>query len=109
MTLAGSAGSALTTGDVGLDRDQLTDLRTARGPALGNDLATQLMADDDPRGDVRGRPLAPVADVEICATDRRSPHLDEDVAVSYLWDGPLPHLQPRTGSRLDHGAHRFAG
>jgi hypothetical protein len=70
-----------------------------------HDPAGHFVAEHSRRLDVAARPVVPVEDVDIGATDGGGGNLDQNILARRFGDGDLVDLGARTGSGLDHCRH----
>ncbi len=103
---SGTAVAARAAGDVPLGGDAAADLDVAYLVADGRDGAHVLVADREGGGDRGGRPLVPVVDVEVRATDRHSLHGDEHLVGPDLGLGHVGQHQAGPGRWLHERSHQ---
>ena len=105
MAAPGHAVATPPAHDVPLGADQFAGMDEFDAFADPDDLADELVADDEGRPDRGLGPLVPALDVEVGAADPRPQHADEDLARSGCRVGDL--LQPESWlcSRFDQGPH----
>src|SRR5690606_5198334 len=106
----GAAVAAGAADDVSLDRGALPDAQAL--PLVGrdtgpdpDDIAVELVPDDERRVDHVGGRVVPGLDVQIGATQACPEHPDLHLARTALRLRDVDELQARTGAGLDEGAH----
>ena len=106
---AQAALQAVAADDVAFGRDQVADGEQARGLGFAaelDDLAGELVADDDRGLEPVAGPAVPFPDVEVGAADARMVHADQRVAGAAGGDGHILQGHAGARSRFDEGAHR---
>ena len=106
MAVPGAALEAVAAHDVALGGHELADLELGDPRAQGDDLAGELMADDDGRPHASLRPGVPVGDVQVGAADARVAHADQHLAGAGRWFGNRRDGQTGGRALLDDCLHR---
>ena len=103
---ARDAVAAPPADQVALAAHEVADLEVVDVDAELDDLADELVADDERHRDVRLRPGVPRIDVQVGPANAGAQHLDEDVAPA---DRRYRHVlvaQARFGLGFDESLHR---
>ena len=79
MASSGPAVAAGAAHDVTLAGDQVADAHVAHTRTHGDDLAAELVADDERRRDGAGGPVVPRLDVQVGAADAGAQHPDQHI------------------------------
>ena len=94
----------MAVGGTGGAGEQLAGQRAGEHPVLAgaeDDVARELVADDERRAAAAARPVVPLVDVDVGAADAGAPHADQHLVVA---DRRLPdtsdikHTAPTTAS-----------
>ena len=107
-----AALQAVAADDVAFGGDQIAGGQQPgrrRLPAQLDDLAGELVTDDDRRLEAAAGPAVPLPDVEVGAADAGMVDADEHVARSAGGDGQLPQDHAGAGAFLDESAHDDPG
>ena len=110
--VAQAALEAVAADDVSFGGDQVADGEQSgagRLPAQLDDLAGELVADDDRRLEPAAGPAVPLPDVEIGAADAGVVDADQHVGGSAGGHGPVPQHHSGAGSCLHQSAHGDPG
>src|SRR5258708_15857680 len=102
----GNAVAALAADQVPLAADQVTDGEVGDLRPERDDLADELVPDDQRRAHVGLRPAVPLEDVQIGAANAGVQHPDEHVVPADAWNGDILGLQARLAADLDQSLHR---
>ena len=103
---AGQAVAAAAAHDVTLARHEVARVEVGHVAADLDDLADELVADDERRLDRPGGPRIPRLDVEVGAADARLVDADQDVVDADGRHRDVAQLEARAGGGLDQGEHR---
>ena len=96
---AGEAVAAAAADDVALAADEVARVEVAHVGADLDDLADELVADDEGRGDGLRRPRVPRLDVQVRAADARPMDPHEDVVDPDGGAGDVAQLEAGSGGR----------
>jgi hypothetical protein len=99
------AVAAVAADEVALRADEVADLRRGDLPADLDDLADELVAEHQRRGDVRPRPRVPRVDVQIRAADAGAQHADDHVERAGRRVGDVGERQARRCVELGECLH----
>ena len=102
---AGPAVAAAAADDVALAADDVADCEVVDVAAELEDLADELVADDERRPDRLLGPGVPVGDVEVGAADAGLQDADPDVVDAHRRLRHVAQLEAGAGIRLDEGEH----
>ena len=107
VTASGPAVAAASADDVALPGRTVTDLQARDVLADLDDLAVELVADDQRRDDGARRPVVPGLQVQVGAAQPRPQHPQLHLVRPAVGFGDIDQFQTRAGGRLHQRTHEL--